>query len=188
MLVSVSTKPVIVPTEFHKGLVAIMDKVATQEQTAMGKMCALIESKYGDTPPTFAQYTADQAALKELARARGFADNQWVRKPFAAAIKALYGALPESDSPAAVAKRAQREAEAAKNPPKVGAPAGETQPRKVSASESVEQFIARVGIFATLDALTRILASDDSTKAAAKQLTALEAVIRMDINPAKKAA
>lgn len=184
--IRVSTKPVIVVQDFHRALYALADKAETAHQTVMGKMCNIVETRYGDTPPTFEQYTADQQALKKLAADKGYADNQWVRKPYAAAVKLLYGALPESNSPAAVAKRMQREADAAKNPPKVGAPAGQTQPRKAGPGETIEQFVARVGIFATLDAVARILASDDSTAAASKQLVAVEAVIRADLS--KKAA
>jgi hypothetical protein len=38
---------------------------------------------------------------------------QYVRKQFALAVKTLYGAIPESQDAAAVAKRAQRDAKAA---------------------------------------------------------------------------
>jgi hypothetical protein len=86
-------------------------------------------------------------------------------------VKTLYGAIPESQDAAAVAKRAQRDAKAAlakaAAAAPVGAPAGETQATQPNEDEQIEQVIARLGYFKCMDALIRIAAADEKTKAQA---------------------
>ncbi|WP_322037965.1 hypothetical protein [Burkholderia cenocepacia] len=225
MIVHTSTTTPVEVLPFHKSAFDICAAARKAEQTMHTKLCALLASRYGDAMPTFAQYRADHDALAELAKAKGLADNQWVRKPYAAAVIATYGALPVSMDAASVTKRAQRLAElepqaqkayadakqaaidagkpapvaeaiaqhAVKTSkkaatPSAGAPKGETQVHPVSASETIEQFVARVGIFTVLDACTALLAAERKTALQAKTLTALSAQLRRDLQPAAKAA
>ncbi|PFH12862.1 hypothetical protein [Burkholderia sp. JKS000303] len=220
---SIATPVEVLP--FHKSAYDIVAAARKAEQTMAAKLCVLLTSRYGDTMPTFAQYRADHDALAELAKAKGLTDNQWVRKPYAAAVIATYGALPVSMDAASVTKRAQRLAElepqaqkayadakqaaidAGKSAPiaeaiaqhavktskkaatpSAGAPKGETQVHPVSQSESVEQFVARVGIFTVLDACTHLLAAERKTALQAKTLNALSDQLRRELQPAKKAA
>jgi hypothetical protein len=147
---------------------------------------AVIVSTYGDVCPTFAQFKADRAALKMLAEAKGLTSDQWVRKPYNAAIVKIFGGLPVAMTEAAILKRAQRMAntknggtdndddDEGQDGAKSGAVKGKTSVRNPSASESVEQLVARIGIFATLKAITAILSEDASTKPAANKLKAIE--------------
>lgn len=129
---------------------------------------ALIAAHYGDTPPTYAEFKVDRAALATLAAAKGLKSDQCARKAYNAAVKALFGALPMSDKGSAPGMRKGRSG-------KSGAPRGETGTRSASATETIEQLIARVGVMATLKALTAILAADTSTKAAAAKLKSVQA-------------
>lgn len=142
---------------------------------------------FGDVAPTFAQYRALQEAILLQAIEAGFT-GQAMRKHVAAAVKAAYGALPVSDSPAAIAKRAQRPGKASKAPsadtlsdePSQGA--GMRMPSK---EESIESFIARVGMVAALAAAMRILDAVDETKAEA---AVIGSVIGHLTTPQQKAA
>lgn len=177
--------------------------------TMAKKMQALLISRYGDAlidstdkdnwgrpcaagGPSYEAYRNDQAALAELAKSKGLTDNQWVRKPYAAAVKALYGALPVAMTAEAIQKRAQREAnEAAKKAHEAakaaGAPKGETTERVPSPDETIEQLIARVGIFQCLDACVRILSSEDMTKTQAQHMAAMVKAAKAAAQaPAKK--
>jgi len=174
-IVHVSVAPQRVATAFHKDAYTLAMSAHKAVESHASKLAALLTSRYGDTSPTYAQYREDQATLSQLAKERGLADNQWVRKPFARAVKALYGALPVSTAPEAVLKRQQREEALAKAKAQAGpgAPKGETQERAPSASESIEALITRIGLFKTLEACTRILASDEVTKPQATHLAAV---------------
>lgn len=176
-------------TPFHKDVYAAINTARTAVDKAQGtmqqKLANLLRSKYGTTMPTFEQFRADRAALKELAKQKGLADDQWLRKPYNAAVHLLYGALPEAQTAAAIAKRKLRDAEeaakAAKgittvkagkvvSAPKAGAPKGETSQRAASAEETIEQYITRVGLWQVMDACARILNADKSTVNEAKAL------------------
>lgn len=148
---------------------AICDAVESQRD----KMRALIQAQYGATCPTYEQFRADRAALRVLALERGLVDDQWVRKPYNAAVKELYGELPVSMSEAAVAKRAARPAPAPKAKP--GAKKGETVERAEGEAESLEQFIAKHGLAKVLQAAAHILATRRESKLDA---TTLEAVAK----------
>src|SRR5688572_17899812 len=91
-----------VVAQFHKDVFAAAQLAARAGVTMAQKLNTLILAKYGDTCPTFEQYRDDQKALAQLAKDRKLVDNQWVRKPYAAAIKARFGALPVSQAPEAV--------------------------------------------------------------------------------------
>jgi hypothetical protein len=65
-------------------------------------------------------------------------------------------------------------------PSNAGAPKGQTQDHPVSVAESVEQMIARVGIFEVIEGLTRVLAVDKSTELPAKALAAIAAQLRRE--------
>lgn len=159
---------------FHKDVFAIAQTGHRAGETMHKKMCALLTSRYGKAAPTYEQYRADRAALLQLAKDRKLASDQWVRKPFCAAVKAMYGALPEAQTPEAIAKRALRAqqdaavkaAKAAAAAP-VGAPKGETQDRQPTEAEQVESLVTRIGLFKTLEACVRILEADEATKAQA---------------------
>ena len=194
----------LVITAFHKDAYAIINTQRVAVDKAQGtmqtKLGALIVSKYGTTAPTYAQFRADRDALKELAKEKGLADDQWLRKPFNAAIIAIFGKLPEAMTAAAIAKRAVRAAADAKvaqelakvnadraasgmaplavlrkgtakpDAGKAGAPKGETTQRVASESETIEQYIARVGLWKVMDACARVLNADKSTQDVAKAI------------------
>lgn len=174
-------------TPFHKDVFAIARTGHKAGETMAQKMRALLISKYGQPVvskaedgtetraggPSFEQYRADRRALAQLAKERGLESDQWVRKPFCAAVIALYGKLPESQSPEALRKAEERRVaqeavkahkaaqEAAAKP---GAPAGQTQDRQPTEAEQIEALVARIGLMKTLDACLRILEADDKTK------------------------
>ena len=137
-------------------------------------MANLLRAQYGDKAPTYAQFRGDRDALRVMALDRGLVDDQWVRKPYNAAVLALYGALPVSDSPAAQAKRAQRPV-AAKGKAKPGAVKGDTAARAASEPATIEQFIAKHGAGKVLAELSRILATKRETALDAKTLMAVAA-------------
>jgi hypothetical protein len=141
---------------------------ATQSQRQV--MRDMLKSQYGDTCPTFEQLRSDRDALRVLALERGLVDDQWVRKPYNAALIELYKALPVSMSPAAILKRAQR-------PDVVKAAAG-SKKNVVKASDpaavdTVGQFIAKFGTAAVLLELAKILATERTTALDAKTLQAV---------------
>lgn len=172
-----ATKSTIVVSQFHKDAYAIAQTACKAGITMAQKLNALVSARYGDTCPTFEEYRADQAALAQLAKTRGLVDNQWVRKPYAAAVKARYGALPASQDPAAILKAAKRAADKAEREAKqgnvsAGAPAGQTQDHGTNPTEEIEAIVTRLGLFKCLDACINILASDKATKAQAQHLRA----------------
>lgn len=162
-------------TPYHRDVFKACETGRKAADTMLQRMVQLLKSKYGETSPTFAQYRGDQAALAQLAKDRGLVDNQWVRKPYAAAVKTLYGALPEAQTAAALAKRKVREALAASKGEKAGAVKGQTAPRRASEPETLEQYVARVGVFKVLAACAAILEADKSTADMAKAVKALKA-------------
>jgi hypothetical protein len=138
-----------------------------------------VKARYGNTAPSFEAYRATKACFNALAKHIGLASTQYIDKPFNAAIKQLYGKqllkasggasdLPVSMSKEAIQKRASRESlgqntkvqrEANIAALKAGAVKGDTATRAASASETIEQFIARVGTANVLTELSRILAT-----------------------------
>lgn len=184
MIVKTQTKtPVAVAVDqFHKDVATCAMHGIRTAETVAKKMIALVTARYGETAPTFEQYKADLAAFKAIAEHRKLASEQWLVRPYGAALKTLYKELPVSMAPDAVAKRKQREERdalvksaiaAAKKTAEVtpvGAKPGETQERQPSEAEQVEQLVSRVGLWETLYACIRILASDESTKAQATHL------------------
>lgn len=149
---------------------------AVESQRAI--MRRMLLDQYGSTAPTFEQFKADRSALKILAEFKGLVDDQHVRKPYNAAILELYGALPVSMSEAAVAKRAERDAlgvsvSAKGGKAKPGAKEGAVAERSESASESMEQFIAKHGLAKVLQAAAHILAAKQETKLDATTLQAV---------------
>lgn len=152
------------------------------------KMIAQIKSKYAEVAPTYLQFRTDRRALAHLAKEKGLVNDQHVRKPFNAAIIAVFGALPEAQTAAAIAKRKIRAATGTvtkvvssdsenADQPAVGA-------RNASASEQIEQQIAKWGIAATLSALTKLLAVENSTKAASKLVAAANVSLKKASMPA----
>lgn len=182
-VIRVSTAAAVEVLPFHRDVLSIAQTGHRAAETMLKKMRALLVSRYGATAPTFEQYRADKAALRQLAKDKKLADDQWLRKPFAAAIKAEYGALPESQDAAAVAKRAQRDAKkaAAPAPAPVGAPAGQTQEHAPSEAEQIEQIVTRLGLIKTADAIVRILEADERTKAQATHLKKMLAKVAQQL-------
>lgn len=187
MIVQTSTVAAVVISAFHRDAFTIAHTGQKASESMRRKLATLLITKYGKATstkdadgkdvlsggPSFEAYREDHAALKALAAERKLKDNQYVRKAYAHAVKATYGALPVSMDAAAVLKRAQRDAAAAAAPAAtVGAPAGETQEKPASESEQLEQLITRIGVFKALEACIAILAADDSTKGNAVHMKA----------------
>lgn len=161
---AVNAKAVAV-TQFHRDMFKVCDAGRKAVGTMMDKMKALLTAKYGKTCPTYEQCKADRLAFGTLADEKGLTDIQWLRKPYNAAIHALYGALPVATNADAKRKQANK---------KPGAPKGETAPRRQSEPESIAQYIARVGVYKILEQCALILEGDDSTKAMASAIKALK--------------
>lgn len=138
-------------------------------QSARARMLELVRAQYGDVSPTYAQFKDDRAIFKTLAAERCLVDDQVIRKPYCAAIVELFGALPVSDSPAAVAKRLQRPV-AAPKAVKVDTPPAQ---RVESESSTIGQFIAKYGAAAVLVELAKILGTEKATMLDAKTLVAV---------------
>jgi ribosome-associated translation inhibitor RaiA len=169
-------KGTIAITPWQQDLFAAIFKAAEGINKAVEGQRAIMRrmllDQYGSTAPTYKQFKDDRAALRILAEQKGLVDDQWVRKPYNAALIELYGSLPESDSPAAIAKRAEREA-ADKAAGKVGAPKGQTTERVDSEADKIEQFIAKHGLAKVLQATARILAAKTESKLDAVALQAV---------------
>lgn len=164
-------------TQFHRDLATCAMHGVRTAETVAKKTETLISAKYGETIPDFKAYKADMAGLKEVAKIRKLADAQWVLRPYWSALKKLYGSLPVSMAPDAVAKRVAKEnddkllkaaktaqvMQAQSNP--VGAPAGQTQERQPSEAEQIEQLVARIGVWEALYACIRVLETDEKTAA-----------------------
>ena len=165
-----SATSALVITSFHKSVGAAISKSASAQITLAATLGKLIQAQYLGKSPSFEQYRNDQAALAEIAKERGLVDNQYYRKAYAGAIKAAFGEVPVSMDAAAVAKRLARGVKA-----KAGAKKGDTVARKPAQSETIEQLIARIGVFKVLESCAKLLEADDSTKEAAKALKAIKA-------------
>jgi hypothetical protein len=143
-----------------------LERAAWEADNKRALIAQAIKGHFGATAPTYAQYKALQEAMHLQAVEAGFT-GQMIRKHVAHGVKSAYGALPESDSPAAIAKRAQRPGKTAKQAKPDAAASFKAGVEHAQSKETIESFIARVGIVATLSALNRILAAEDSTKDAA---------------------
>lgn len=160
----------LVISAFHKDMYSVMSTARASSETMHSKMCKLLTSKYGEVAPTYEQFKADRAALKSLATDKGLSDDQWVRKPYNAAVKALYGELPAAQTAEALAKRKSRGATQ-----KPGAVKGDTARRRENTKETIEQYIARIGVFKVLEVCCNILDAEPATKDAANVLRELRA-------------
>jgi hypothetical protein len=91
---------------------------------------------------------------------------------------------------AAVAKavRAVKTAKSQKVQDTAGAPKGEVKDQKVSKDESIEQLVARVGMFPLLDAIVKTLNAVKATQGKAKALAQLTAQLTREMKPAEKKA
>lgn len=132
-------------------------------------MKAWLKTQYGDKAPTYEQFWSDRDALKRLAQEKGLVDDQWVRKPYNMAVKAVYGDLPVSTTMEAVAKRATRPFVKAKggkaaNDP---APGKKTTVVKVvmpkDAETAVRQMLAHYGMAQILIAFSTVLSEHRAT-------------------------
>lgn len=158
-----------------------VERAAWETDNRRADVVAAVRDHFKDVEgmPSFAMYRSLQNALNLLAVEAGFT-GQMMRKHCAHAVKTLYGALPVSDSPAAIAKRAQRPAATPKTTQKPSAAetfaAGIEHARK---DETVESFIARVGVTTVLAALNRILDAEESTKPAAAAALAIVPMLKV---------
>lgn len=152
-------------TKFHSDMFACMQTAQKAAGTMATRMQALLTSKYGTVMLSYEQFKADRLALAHLADAKGLKDDQWIRKPYNAAVKALYGDLPAAPSRKVAGPKGGNG--------KSGAKKGETAPRTTSERESLEQYIARVGVFKVLECCAKLLEMDESTKARAAGIHAL---------------
>lgn len=130
---------------------------------------ALITKQYGKVSPTYAQFKADRAALHTLAVNKGLASDQVLRKAYNGVINSLYGKLPESDSAAAIAKRAQRPTVDKSKKAKAAKKGAGT----ASKNETVAQFIARVGLAVVLQEVAKQLAVERASRTDAIALEAI---------------
>ena len=160
-------------TPFEDALFALCESIEARAyaiDSTREVIASMVREHYGKTAPTFEQYTHLQGAMHLMSLDAGYT-GQMMRKHIAHAVKSAYGALPVSMSAAAIAKRAQRPAKTAKPAkpaPIKPAEAFQAGVAYAQGSESIEQFIARVGVVATLSALNRILECEESTKSAAR--------------------
>lgn len=165
-------------TQFHIDLFdaanAGKSAVTIANNTLAERTRGLLQQRYADTCPTYDEFRADRAALAVLAEARGLKSDQCARKAYNAAVKALYGALPVSDAPAAVLKRLVALNKSAAPSATKGPAKGETGVRNGSAADKIQQMIASVGVLAVLKELTRILAEENATKDAARKCKAAQ--------------
>lgn len=147
--------------------------------TQQDSMIAWLKTQYGGTAPTYEQFWSDRDALKLLAQEKGLVDDQWVRKPYNAAVKVLYGDIPASPTLEAVAKRAQRPQVAKLASLAAGKAANEPSLKvyKVempkTAVDAVRQMLARYGFGQVLMAFSTILAEHRETAKEAKRMDVL---------------
>jgi hypothetical protein len=182
---SVSVAPI---SEFHRSLFDAATAGKKASETMKTKSDRLIKAWYGDVSPTYEQWTADRAALSAIAAEKGLVDAQWAKRVYNAAIKAAFKVLPVSMSEAAVLKRASAgRSDKAPKAETSGPVKGETQERKPSPAETLEQMVARVGIPATLTAVANILAAATATAACAKRARSLQAEVIVALKPAEVA-
>ena len=199
-VIKTSTKAAVEVLPFHLSVYKIAQTGQRAEQTMASKMQALVTSRYGETAPTFEQHRADIKALDQLARDKGLTDGQWMRRPYNAAIVALFDKLPEAQTPEAIAKRAQRaqrdavvkdaiaKAKQSGAIAPAGAPAGETQERAPSETEQTEQVVARIGVFECLYACLRILDTHEAMHAQVVHLRKMTDATKKIADKADKAA
>lgn len=150
------------PTEAQKELFVIAcragDRITRAMTTYTKELVAWLHAQYGETKPTYEQFWSDREALAILAKERGLADDQWVRKPYNAAVKSVYGELPVSPSKEAVAKRLVR----GTNPRKPHAPDPARQLRTIE--NAMHRLIEQYSYAQVLTALSHILGEHEETQ------------------------
>ena len=151
------------------------------QTTLTQKLTAAYGTVWGAQGPSYVEYRNAAAMLIELDKEKGNT-GQWVRKVFAAFIKARYGALPKADNKEAERKRvaaSNRKAEAQDAARAAGAEStANTRARRTSATESLEQMIARVGIATALEVIAKLLAVENDTAEMAMKVKALSASVK----------
>jgi hypothetical protein len=153
------------------------EAINRQIHTQLESMKTWLTEQYGAKPPTYEQFWSDRDALKFLAEEKGLADDQWVRKPYNMAVKALYGELPVAPTLAAAAQRNVRKSvikaatkalvarvEARKGP-KVAMPK--------DAADAARQMVAYYGFAKVLLAFSQVLSEYRETAKEAKRIEAL---------------
>lgn len=162
------------PTDAQRELFVIAcragDRISRAMQTYTRELVDWLKTQYGETAPTYDQFWSDREALAIIAKEKGLVDDQWVRKPYNAAVKALYKELPVSPSKTAVAKRLTRPfTQQRKHPPK--------NPVK-NVENAIHRMIEQYGYVDVLTAMAHILAEREETKREAKRVENL--AIRID--------
>lgn len=149
------------PTEAQKELFVIAcragERITRAMQTYTKELVVWLQGQYGETPPTYEQFWSDREALAILAKERGLADDQWVRKPYNAAVKSLYGDLPVSTSKEAIAKRLVRGSS-----PRRHAPPDPARQLK-TIENAMHRMIEQYGYAQVLTALSHILGEHEET-------------------------
>lgn len=140
-----------------------IDKAINSQLEAMK---VWLNDQYGTKPPTYEQFWADRDALKSIAQEKGLVDDQWVRKPYNMAVKAVYGELPVSTTIAAISKRAVRPAAKTSSAAAINVKQN-TRNVKVNMPEDAEaavrQMLAHYGMARVLIAFSTILAEHKET-------------------------
>jgi len=154
-------KRTVLVSQWQEGLYDVLFGAAEAlnaiEQTQGERIRNYLAEQYGEDAPTYAQFISDRAALHVIALDRGLVDDQYVRKLYNKAIKELFGELPVSMSPEAIAKRAQRPAKHDRVTQKAVA-------KIVSNADQIEAFIASVGMARILTTAAKILKASQATK------------------------
>jgi hypothetical protein len=165
---------------FTAGEVAVFDACVSVEKALYeadnrrAAVVAAVKALFGADMPTYEAYKALQEAVYLQCIAAGYT-GQAMRKHVSAAVNMLYGELPVSMSAAAIAKRASRPAAAPKAAKQADTlAAGNSTGGHVPTlgGETIESFIARVGMTAALAAAMRILDAIEDTKPAAADIRA----------------
>lgn len=165
------------PTEAQKELFVIAcragDRITRAMQTYTKELVNWLKVQYGVNPPTYEQFWSDREALAILAKEKGLVDDQWVRKPYNAAVKSLYLELPVSPSKEAVAKRLVRASSPRKPRP--------ARNPILNIENALHRMIGEYGYAQVLEAMSHILAEREETKREAIRVANLgKKVIQLD--------
>ncbi len=152
-------------------------------RNGLDAMTTWLVSQYGKKPPTYEQFWSDRDALKAGAKQRGLVDDQTMRKPYNAAVKALYGELPVSQSLEAVSMRLRRpvvdkkakaeKVKQARVERKLARATTTVAVMPKDAETAVRQVMEHFGFAQILVAFSKILAEHRETVADAKHLASL---------------
>ncbi len=165
----------------HEQLFELALKAITEVERVVhkhvGNIVQWLQVQYGDTPPTYEQFWDDRDALKQMAKARGLADDQTIRRPYNAAVRQLYGeqilkltegrsVLPVSTSKEAVAKRLVRPTPAPRQP---------ATPKPENVDSAVRALMKKFGLTAIMLAFSKIMLEHKAMREEGKRIALLVA-------------